>query len=73
MDAYVFSGHTGLMTTTQQQTSLDKHAITMVPVILGGPSLRRSGERRWPRLNRSAVARTSDSHSSTRERLDLPR
>ncbi len=77
MDAYEQVGHTGDMTNTQpsQRISLDELTLSMVPVVLGGPSLR-AGKPRHQRLRRpagrAAAARPvlSPSHQ---DRLSTPR
>jgi hypothetical protein len=67
------------MTTTQRtqptQTSFDELSLSLVPVVLGGPSLRRTaGKRRRPTTRRPATPAGSPAlHPSDRDRLSTPR
>lgn len=77
MDAYEQVGHTGDMTNIQpnQRISLDELTLSMVPVVLGGPSLR-ADKPRHQRLRRRAgrtVAARPALRPSHHDRLSTPR
>ena len=63
------------MTTTSrtQPVSLDTLTLDMVPVVLGGPSLRRGGEHRRPLLRPTAPADRPALQTSAQDRLSTPR
>ncbi|GGK76551.1 hypothetical protein [Ornithinimicrobium pekingense] len=63
------------MTTTQnpQPTSHDQHALAMVPVVLGGPSLRRPGRSRRTRPHRAVSPGSPVSQVPDQARLSIPR